>query len=131
MNNKTKVVNIYPSFPITTIKPAIYSSVKNVTKSTDEIRACIMAKARVEEVIDNKTIIKLDLSNYDRDNKVNDITPEFVQEENVSINNEQPTDENNEESQSSIDDEVIENTVELESEEDENEEISEDDKYGL
>lgn len=89
MSNNTKVVNIYPSFPITTIKPAIYSSVRNVTKSFDEIRECLISKARVEEILEDKTIIKLDLSNYNRNNtKIATIPGEFIQETAVSYETE-------------------------------------------
>ena len=89
MNNNTKVVNIYPSFPITTIKPAIYSSVRNVTKSFDEIRECLISKARVEEVLEDKNIIKLDLSNYNRNNtKITVIPDESIQETTVSYETE-------------------------------------------
>ena len=65
MNKLTKVVNIYPSMPITTINPPIRSVVKHVTKSIPEIRACLMARALVEEVLPDR-VVRLDISNYDK-----------------------------------------------------------------
>lgn len=64
--NKTKVVNIYPSMPITSVNPPIRSVVKHVTKSISEIRACLMARAVIEEVFPNGQTIRLDISNYDK-----------------------------------------------------------------
>lgn len=64
---KTKVVNIFPTMPITRVNPPIRSSVKNVTKSIEEIRTCLMCRAIVEEVTPNGTI-RLDNTNYDKDN---------------------------------------------------------------
>ena len=64
---KTKVVNIYPTMPITRINPPIRSCVKNVTKSIEEIRTCLMSRAIVEEVTPNG-VIRLDNTNYDKDN---------------------------------------------------------------
>ena len=66
MNNLTKVVNIYPSMPITGVNPPIRSVVKKVTKSVEEIRTCLMARAIVEEVLADGKTIKLNISNYDQ-----------------------------------------------------------------
>lgn len=66
MNKNTKIVNIYPSTPIIGLNPPIRSVVKNVTKSTKEIRTCLMSRAIVEEVLSNGKIIRLDISNYDK-----------------------------------------------------------------
>lgn len=66
MNKLTKVVNIYPSMPITGVNPPIRSSVKRVTKSVEEIRACLMARAVVEEVLPNGKTVRLNIGNYDK-----------------------------------------------------------------
>lgn len=66
MTKLTKVVNIYPSMPITSVNPPIRSSVKRVTKSVDEIRACLMARAIVEEILTTGEVVRLDISNYDK-----------------------------------------------------------------
>ena len=66
MNKLTKVVNIYPSMPITGVNPPIRSVVKKVTKSIEEIRTCLMARAIVEEVLADGRTVKLNMSNYDQ-----------------------------------------------------------------
>lgn len=66
MNKFTKVVNIYPSMPITSVNPPIRSTVKRVTKSVDEIRACLMARAVVEEILSDGKIVRLNIGNYDK-----------------------------------------------------------------
>ena len=71
MNKLTKVVNIYPSMPITGINPPIRSAVKRVTKSIDEIRICLMARAIVEEILSDGKTIRLNIGNYDKCNNVN------------------------------------------------------------
>lgn len=68
MNKLNKMVNIYPSMPITTVNPPIRTTVKRVTKSTEEIRACLMARAIVEEVLADGKVTRLNLTNYDKSN---------------------------------------------------------------
>ena len=63
-----KRVNIYPRKAITTINPPMRGPAVGVVKSIDDIRKCIIAGARVEEVINNSTKIPLNLNNYDKDN---------------------------------------------------------------
>lgn len=62
----TKVVNIYPSMPITGVNPPIRSVVKHVTKSVDEIRTCIIARAIVEEILPDGKVVRLNFSNYNK-----------------------------------------------------------------
>lgn len=71
MNKLTKVVNIYPSMPITGVNPPIRSSVKRVTKSINEIRTCLMSRAIVEEIMPDGTTVRLNISNYDKCNNSN------------------------------------------------------------
>ena len=66
MNKTTKIVNIYPSMAITSVNPPIRSTVKRVTKSVEEIRACLMSRAVVEEVLSNGKIVRLNIANYDK-----------------------------------------------------------------
>lgn len=63
-----KTVNIFPKFPIISVNPPIRTSVRRVTKSTTDIRACIIARAIVEEVLPDGSTIVLDLNNFDKDN---------------------------------------------------------------
>lgn len=65
-----KRVNIYPTKPIRSVNPVIFGVVRNITKSDKEIRACIIERAAVEEILPDNTIVKLDLSNYNTDNSI-------------------------------------------------------------
>ena len=64
-NKHVKLVNIYPSMPIITINPPIRTVVKRVYKSVEEIRACLMARATVEEILSNGDVVNLNIGNYD------------------------------------------------------------------
>ena len=68
---ETKKVNIYPSTPIVSVTPPIRTTVKGATKKIETIRKCIIARAKVEEVLPTGDTIILDLSNYDKDNRFN------------------------------------------------------------
>ena len=81
----TKIVNIYPKYPITTVNPPIRTAVKKVTKSIDEIRKCIIARAVVEEILNNGNTIPLDFSNYDKDNNEMIIKSEPVIETPIAV----------------------------------------------
>lgn len=63
-----KKVNIYPQTPITNIRPPIRSVTKKVTRSEEDIRACIIARAKVEEILPDGSIIRLNLTNYNINN---------------------------------------------------------------
>ena len=63
-----KKVNIYPRGPITNVNPPIRVPVKGVLLPITDIRRCVLAGAKVEEVLPNKTLVKLTLQNYDQDN---------------------------------------------------------------
>lgn len=65
-----KIVNIYPTTPITGVNPPIRSMVRHITKSVNDIRTCIIARAIVEEVLPSGCTILLDLSNYDKDTSI-------------------------------------------------------------
>lgn len=68
-----KVVNIEPSLPITTIVPAIYSPIFNCKMSVGDILNCLCAKARVTEVLKDGSLVKLNLSNYDKVHEVEEV----------------------------------------------------------
>ena len=73
-----KRVNIYPRGPITSVNPPIRMAVKGVTKDVQDIRKCIIAGAKVEEVINNGTAVLLNLNNYDKDNGGGNLMPTNV-----------------------------------------------------
>ena len=63
-----KVVNIYPTWPITRLNPPIRHAVKNVTKPVEDIRICLVARAIVEEVLPDGSVVELGFNNYNKDN---------------------------------------------------------------
>ena len=65
-----KTVNIYPSRPIITVNPIIRGVVKAATKDTDTIRKCLIAGAKVEEILTSGRLVRLDMNNYNKDNEV-------------------------------------------------------------
>ena len=65
-----KIVNIYPTWPITRLNPPIRSVVKNVTKSVEDIRVCLVSRAKVEEVLPDGSTVALSFNNYNKDNSI-------------------------------------------------------------
>lgn len=139
----TKKVNIYPSTPIVNVQPVIRSIVKNATKDLDTIRKCIISRAKVEEVLPNGELVRLDLNNYDKDNtfaNVKETTP-VAEPENIPetlVNEEKveepateaPTEEVNAEPEKEVipaveEEKVVETTVEEPVVEEKKEEITE------
>ena len=77
----TKLVNIYPTYPIVTIAPPIRCPIKNVRKSIPEIRECIIKRAIVEEILDDGSIVNLDFANYDKDNSKKETIEDLLKSE--------------------------------------------------
>ena len=73
----TKLVNIFPNGPITTINPPIRIRLSKVSMNIADIRKCLIAKAYVEEVLDGNKTIQLTFENYDKNND----GPQDVKEE--------------------------------------------------
>lgn len=72
----TKNVNVYPTRPITNVNPPIRTTVKAVSMTLEQIRACLFSSANVQEILDNGDVIDLTLSNYDTDNNPkSDVAP--------------------------------------------------------
>lgn len=63
-----KLVNIYPQYPITTVNPPIRTMVRRVHMPAANIRLCLLAKAMVEEILPDGSLVRLTLANYDTDN---------------------------------------------------------------
>lgn len=64
-----KKVNVFPiRGPITNVNPPIRVPVKNILLPIADIRKCIVAGAKVEEILTDKKTIVLNLQNYDQDN---------------------------------------------------------------
>jgi hypothetical protein len=71
MSQETKkIVNIYPTMPITRVTPPLRTVAKNVSRPISYIRSCIMSRAMVDEVLPDGTTVRLGLHNYDKNNYV-------------------------------------------------------------
>ena len=65
----TKLVNVYTRSPIRSMSGLpIRSSTRSIKLSISDIHACIIAKAKVEEVLIDGSVLILNLANYNKDN---------------------------------------------------------------
>ena len=71
----SKIVNIYPTQPITSVNPPIRGKLMGVRRTNSDIRACIIGRARVEEVLKDGRTVPLDFTNYDKDNSISEDAP--------------------------------------------------------
>ena len=62
-----KRVNVRTTTAIRDIQTPIYNSRQNILMSTMDIRTCLMKGAYVDEILNNGTVIRLDLFNYNND----------------------------------------------------------------
>lgn len=62
-----KVVDVYPSRPVHIIPPIRRTSL-GIILGVGDIRTCLCSQAIVEERLDNGTTIRLNFSNYDKNN---------------------------------------------------------------
>lgn len=89
-----KKVNVYPVVPIFALRNPINSATLHAELSTGDILTCIYARAKVEEVLPNGQVVRLDLKNYDKVNycepTIEHISnldePSNVDESNVEVN---------------------------------------------
>ena len=63
-----KRVNIVANTPVTDLKIPIRGAIRNIMMDVEDIRMCLFRKAKVEEVISDDVTVKLDFTNYDKDN---------------------------------------------------------------
>jgi len=70
----TKKVNIYPKYPVTSVSPAIRTVTLAVTKTIEDIRKCIIARAIVDEVLSDGTTVRLTMSNFNKNNDKSKVT---------------------------------------------------------
>lgn len=65
-----KKVNVYPVYPILTIRTPIYHTTLNMELNVGDIERCIFARAKVEEVLPDGKLLVLNLKNYNKCNFV-------------------------------------------------------------
>lgn len=79
-----KKVNIKPQGPIYSLRVPITAPMMGVQMSVGDIARCLHARALVTEVLPNGMEVRLNLSNYDKDNTVG-LAKEEVKEVKVEI----------------------------------------------
>jgi len=128
-----KKVNIYPREPIFSLKIPIRSTIKNVYLSLEDIRKCLIANAKVEEILNDGSKVILTFNTYMKNfNETIEpkkeetiaaapapkpVEPEIVTEEKVEPPQEeeqQPTDEVTEAVVEVAEEEKIVETVDIE-----------------
>src|SRR5574344_2105141 len=89
MNNYKKV-NIQPIMPIFTVYPAITQKQEGIILPIGKIERCIIARAKVEEVLPNGETILLNLGNYKNDFSITEQKKEetIVVKEEIVVNEE-------------------------------------------
>lgn len=103
-----KIVNIYPSRPILSLKTPIYNNIVKADLSVGDIAVCIYSRAIVDEVLEDGTTVRLSLSNYNKDNRKNkeEKTEVSVKEEQTKVIEDKPT--NNKVEEEHVDEKSIE-----------------------
>ena len=66
-----KRVNVHAKIPVRTIRPAMFGDYKNIELDTNTIFTLMCARAQVVEILDNGTLLPLNIKNYDKDNNPN------------------------------------------------------------
>lgn len=65
-----KRVNVEPVGPIYTLRVPITGKIINHEMSTGDILNCIYARAKVDEILPSGKLVRLNLSNYNKDNSI-------------------------------------------------------------
>ncbi len=63
-----KKVNVFPVSPIYNIKCPILGTVFSSNLTVGDIGCCLQSRARVQEILEDGTLVNLNLSNYKDDN---------------------------------------------------------------
>lgn len=76
-----KRVNVEPTIgPIYTLRVPITGKILNHEMSVGDILNCIYARARVDEILPSGELVRLNLTNYDKDNTIKDALGELKDE---------------------------------------------------
>ena len=70
-----KRVNVHAKIPVRTIRPAMFGDYKNIELDTNTIFTLMCARAQVVEILDNGTLLPLNIKNYDKDNNPKVVEP--------------------------------------------------------
>lgn len=68
MPSMTKRVNVYAQVAVRNVTPPIHGTCKDIVMTTGDILKCLCKRARVEEIMPDGKIVRLNMSNYYTDN---------------------------------------------------------------
>ena len=89
-----KKVNVHAPIPIRTVSPTLYGDYKGLMMSPANIMKCLIHRAAVTEVLSDGTLVKLDRSNYNKDNSGLMSTKKIKVEELNTVENDSDSDNN-------------------------------------
>lgn len=89
-----KKVNVHAPIPIRTVSPTLYGDYKGLMMSPANIMKCLIHRAAVTEVLSDGTLVKLDRSNYNKDNSDLMATKKIEVEELNTVGNDSDSDNN-------------------------------------
>lgn len=89
-----KKVNVHAPIPIRTVSPTLYGDYKGLMMSPANIMKCLIHRAAVTEVLSDGTLVKLDRSNYNKDNSGLMSTKKIEVEELNTVENDSDSDNN-------------------------------------
>ena len=68
MPSMTKRVNVYAQVAVRNVTPPIHGTCKDIIMTTGDILKCLCKRARVEEIMPDGKIVRLNMRNYYTDN---------------------------------------------------------------
>lgn len=68
MPSMTKRVNVYAQVAVRNVTPPIHGTCKDIIMTTGDILKCLCKRARVEEIMPDGSIVRLNMRNYYTDN---------------------------------------------------------------
>lgn len=68
MPSMTKHVNVYAQVAVRNVTPPIHGTCKDIIMTTGDILKCLCKRARVEEIMPDGSIVRLNMRNYYTDN---------------------------------------------------------------
>lgn len=87
MPSMTKRVNVYAQVAVRNVTPPIYGTCKDIVMTTGDILKCLCKRARVEEILPDGKLVRLNMRNYYTDNGAGLNASKSVTNEAVKVEN--------------------------------------------
>lgn len=87
MPSMTKRVNVYAQVAVRNVTPPIYGTCKDIVMTTGDILKCLCKRARVEEILPDGKLVRLNMRNYYTDNGAGLNASKSVTKEAVKVEN--------------------------------------------